>query len=165
MNLRKGGAFPGENAHSNAAPAGKKDRGLPIGTIHNGRQKVSSNPSKWVDVSNGKSYDDHNSQDAQDPHKHVSMEEGHKQILSKLRSELHPDDVHKATGMLANWVQKKTAAKNLQQASNVHSSATNSLSTSHQIIAQKAFDAATKSFNQLSAFIKDSKQRKESDNG
>lgn len=152
-------AFPGVDAHK-VGSVGAKDRGFPIGTIHNGRQKVASNPSKWVDLQSGKSYDEHNDQTAHDPHKTASMEDGHKQILDKLKTKLAPEDVKQATALLSDWVEKKMKAKNLQQATNVDSSSTKTLSVPHQTKATKAFDEANKSLQQLSSFLKDAKRRK-----
>lgn len=154
-------AFPGAEAHS-VGKVGTKDRGFPIGTIHNGRQKVSSNPSKWVELHSGKSYDEHNSQIAHDPHKTVAMEDGHKQILGAIKSNLSHGDAKIAEGMFMGWVDKKTKASNLRHATNVDSSATRALSEPHRAKATKAFDEANKALKELSSFIADSKRRKDS---
>lgn len=164
MNTSTGGgakAYPGVNSHT-VSSSGTKERGAPIGTIHNGRQKVSSNPSKWVELSSGKSYDGHNSKDAHDTHKTGNLKEGHEKVLDKVAKEIHPDDVGQAGRMLSEWVNKKVAAKNLQQASNVESTSTKQMSGTHQAKAQKAFDEAGKAFSDLTTFLKDSKRRKAS---
>lgn len=152
--------YPGQDSHGiKAAP---KDRGFPVGTIHNGRQKVSNNPSKWVELQTGQGYDEHNDTQGH-AHKFEKLDEGHKTLEGSITEKLHPADHTQAKKMLKSWVDKKVAAKNLQHATNVHSSVHGELSKPHTQNAQKAFDEAKKAHGDLLKFIQQSIQRKSHD--
>lgn len=153
--------YPGQDSHQ-IKTGGNKERGFPVGTIHNGRQKVSNNPSKWVDLQSGQGYDEHNDTQGHQ-HKYANLDEGHKKVEQAIAEKLHPEDHAQAKKMLKAWVDKKISAKNLQHAANVHSSVHGELSKPHTGNAQKAFDEAKKAHAELVKFISQSVQRKAND--
>ena len=110
------GATPGSVTPSGgSANPSIGERNFPVGTIRNGRQKVSSQPSRWVDVSTGKSYDNHH-QPTHEHHKH----EDHNELknikeaaMSKLKDHIYSDDLKHAERKLDIFLQKRLESKNL----------------------------------------------------
>ena len=136
-----------------------KSEEFPVGTIRNGRQKISMKPSKWVDVSTGKSYDDHKSgtheHHTADTHKELGAIK--KQVLSKLKGTILDSDLSRAERLLDKYLQKKMDSKNMHSAGNVESSRSGEISKVHQ---QQFYNLSSESDKAKDEFVKFIKKAK-----
>lgn len=115
---------------SSTGASGGKDRGFPIGTVRNGRMKVSANPSKWIDQKNGSSHKDETSGKAHSLEDHTQVIDFFHKVTSKMKLTMSSEDASKASDLLRNYLDKKIAAKNLMKTANTESSATQGAPTS-----------------------------------
>jgi hypothetical protein len=96
-----------------AAGGGKSAaRAFPIGTIHNGRQKVGEGV--WVDVASGHYHGDHETQDKKD----FSGEHGKAQIsqfMKKINGRIAPEDKPEIEKRLHKLIETKTRVDNLKK--------------------------------------------------
>lgn len=80
-----------------------KGRVAPLGTVHNGRMKVSMNPSKWVDVQSGHSHDHHTEGEQHgDLHHQDDLTQAHR-FHRTIMLKAHPDDHEKLKSMINEW--------------------------------------------------------------
>lgn len=154
---------PASSGSSGGSAGGQPQGGFPIGTIRNGRQKIKSNPSVWVDVSSGKSYESHDTEE----HKHHQAE-GHDQLseiksktMDKLKSQLPDDKIGKAETLLSEFLQKRMHAKNMMSAGNVESTKLGTVPKDHQKTYYKLSDEAEKAKQQFVKYVNDAKKGKD----
>jgi len=95
-----------------------KERGFQIGTVRNNRKKVSMHPPKWVDLTTGRSHDDHNT----DEGAHHKIHDDKRLMTIKkrvLRSATKNMDkvLHKnAEALFDRYLQERMHAKNFMSA-------------------------------------------------
>lgn len=124
-NLNKG-ATPGMSKPSSGAtqPASNPNQhGQPIGTVSRGAdgemyKKVSSNPAKWVHVTEGSSHTNPGEK-ADDHMAHPENQKAFIQIRNKVMSNTHPEDHPKLEKLLKDYMAQKAKIKNLRDAHNV----------------------------------------------
>ncbi len=97
--------------------AGAALRGAPVGTIHNGRQKVSADPSKWVELHTGHSYDQHNSPDKQST-RHPDAVAQVKDFMGKIANKVAKADLPRLEEHLHQYLDAKQKSDNIMQAGN-----------------------------------------------
>lgn len=151
---------PGQDQHEMKG-SGVHERGVPVGTIHNGRQKVSSNPSKWVDLATGHHYDDHKDSKAKtisSPETQAAM----KTVVDKITPSISPADKSEVEHHLANFIEAKTQYHNLMSAANRESKRDPSGVAGRQKDVFKKADEAKKAKEKFIEVVKAAQERKKS---
>lgn len=133
-------------------------RSFPVGTIHNGRKKVSDNPSKWVDMHSGDSFDDHKTSE-----KHETRTPDTKKAVSgfmnKVSHKLHPADVKGVEEKLHKFIEAKAKVNNMMQAANRDSKQEGGFNSVMKQV-HKKHDEVAKLKSEFVQTVKESMQRK-----
>jgi hypothetical protein len=89
-----------------------RQKEYPVGTVHNGRKKVSANPSKWVDISTGHSFDDHSSETSHNLRTDLTHSQVNK-TMSRISHQIHPEDIPDLSEKLHKYIEMKQLAHNM----------------------------------------------------